>query len=583
MSNHFESQQALTREYAPTSLNLADQNVMDDVVETFKTDELMKAAQQVNPMGYGLKKRSSGMVSTDMDDLQVNKQNGWFERRDGINFDMLRSVVDQTPILNAVVLTRVRQVSRFTRRLEGKTGVGFEIVHRDRDHKITQDELKETALISDFFTNCGWEKDPRIRSSLKRDNFHTFMSKLVRDSLTMDSTAIETEFKTDKGLGMEGIYAVDGATIRLCSEQGYEGNEEIFALQVIQQQVRTLYGYEDLIYIPRNPRSDVLVGGYGLGEVELMVRVVTGFLNAMTYNIDGFDKNSIPKGMLHLCGQYDTNDLNSFKRQWNAMVQGVNNRWVLPVMVSQDQDSKASFENFGNEFNEMYFSKWMSFLVSIICAIYGISPDEINFDSFSSDRSSLSGNDTSEKLASSKDKGLRPLLKYFEEIFTDYVCSVFSDKYMFRWAGLDPEDEEKRYESRKLILTIDEMRAEEGYGAIGGLLGEAPINPSLLGVWQQLKMAEEPEDFGQSEQSPQSDQETGENANNQEESEDDHGENEEKQNANTSEDSPEDEQGEEEKRSEDEPDNRKTLNQNKTPAKLFEKSLILPTVYKIGY
>ena len=28
------------------------------------------------------------------------------------------------------------------------------------------------------------------------------------------------------------LYAVDGSTIRLCTEDGYEGDDEIFALQV---------------------------------------------------------------------------------------------------------------------------------------------------------------------------------------------------------------------------------------------------------------------------------------------------------------------------------------------------------------
>src|SRR5690606_737434 len=100
----------------------------------------------------------------------------------------------------------------------------------------------------------------------------------------MDAAPIETEFKRDRNLGIDGLYAVDGATIRLCTEEGYNGNDEIFALQVVQGQVRSAYTHDDLIYEPRNPRSDVLVAGYGMGEVELLVRVVTGFLNAMTLN-----------------------------------------------------------------------------------------------------------------------------------------------------------------------------------------------------------------------------------------------------------------------------------------------------------
>ncbi len=161
------------------------------------------------------------------------------------------------------------------------------------------------------------------------------------------------------------------------------GETPAIVARLMQGRISTAYTFDELIYEPRNPQADVLSAGYGLAESELMIRVVTGFLNAMSYNIKGFDSNAIPKGMLHLTGNYDDRDIAAFKRYWNSMVRGVQNAWSLPVMVSKDQESKASFENFGVEFNEMYFSKWMTFLTSIICAIYGMSPAEINFDSFS--------------------------------------------------------------------------------------------------------------------------------------------------------------------------------------------------------
>jgi hypothetical protein len=248
----------------------------------------------------------------------------------------------------------------------------------------------------------------------------------------------------------------------------------------------------------------VLSAGYGLGEPELMVRVVTGFLNAMTYNIKGFDSNSIPKGMLHLSGAYSPEDLSRFMRYWNGMVKGVNNAHALPVLVSSDQESKASFEKFGVDYDEMAFGKWMTFLTSIICAIYGMSPSEINFDSFSGGNTSpMGGSDTAEKLADSKYKGLRPLLAYFESEISDFIISDFSSDFVFRWTGLDEEDRAARGERAKLILTVNEMRAQDGYDKMDGALGEAPLNPSLIGPWMQLQQSEAAPDMGQPDESPQ--------------------------------------------------------------------------------
>jgi uncharacterized protein YifE (UPF0438 family) len=420
----------------------------------------------------------------------------WRDRWSSMSFDMLRGMVDQTPILSAVVFTRIRQVKRFCRVADGGKGPGFKIALKDPNEKLGTDEHQSVALLQDFFTHCGWEKNPRQRARLKRDNFSGLMAKLVRDSLTMDSAPIETEYKRNKAMGIDGMYAVDGATIRLANEIGYQGDDEIFALQVVDGNIRAAYTFDDLIYVPRNPRTDVMVGGYGLSEVELLVRVVTGFLNAFTYNTRYFDSNSIPKGLLHLTGDYAEQDMAAFKRYWNAMVKGINNAWTLPVLVSKNQESKAAFENFGVEVNEIMFAKWMTFLTSIICAIYGIAPDEINFESFTAGTSSLSGSDTEEKLVNSKDKGLRPLLTHFEDVFSDYVVSEFGDKYCFRWTGLDEESPETTWDKAKTLMTWNEARKTHlNLDAVEGDIGDAPLNPVLSGAYQASKQASQ-EDYG---------------------------------------------------------------------------------------
>lgn len=467
--------------------------------EQFQEQEFAKALARPNVIPFpsrAVSERKPGMQSVWVNDTYGNAMGEWRDRWSTMSFDMLRAMVDQTPILSAVVFTRIRQVKRFCRVPDGGKGPGFQIRLKDPNAKVGGDEHQSIALLQDFFTHCGWERNPRQRARLKRDNFSGFMAKLVRDSLILDSAPIETEFKRDKRLGIDGLYAVDGATIRLANEIGYQGDDEIFALQVVDGNIRAAYTYDDLIYVPRNPRTDVLVGGYGLSETELLVRVVTGFLNAFTYNTSYFDKNSIPKGLLHLTGDYSSEDLNAFKRYWNAMVKGINNAWTLPVLVSKNQESKAAFENFGVDVNEIMFAKWMTFLTSIICALYGIAPDEINFESFTAGTSSLSGSDTEEKLINSKDKGLRPLLTHFEDVFSDYIVSEFGDKYVFRWTGLDEEDPQLQWDKAKTLMTWNEARkAFLNLDAQPDEVGDAPLNPVLSGAWQQAQQAKN-EDYG---------------------------------------------------------------------------------------
>lgn len=470
------------------------QEVIDHINQGYEEAAFAKAmnASVVPFPSKAAKENKAGMQSVMLDDWAISVQGDYWDRPSALGFDSMRAMVEQTPILNAIVLTRIRQAQRFCGIAESNANQpGFEIRHVDRKHELTDSEQKDIQQLNRFFSNCGWEFNPRRRKALRRDSFSQFVAKVVRDSLTMDSVGIETEWKRNKKLGIDGFYAVDGSTIRLCTEQGYRGDDEVFAVQVVAGTIRTAYTFQDLIYEPRNPRADVRACGYGLSETELLIRVVTGFLNAMTYNIKGFDSNSIPKGMLHLTGNYSKSDLNAFKRYWNSMVKGINNAWTLPVMVSKDSESKASFENFGVEYNEMYFSKWMTFLTSISCAIYGMSPAEINFDSFTGgSTSALSGSDTAEKLAASKDSGLRPLLSYFESVFTDYIVSEYSDNFVFRWTGLDPDDADKKHELKKMVLTVDEIRAEEGYQKHEDPdIGNAPVNQTLMGVYMNKMQA----------------------------------------------------------------------------------------------
>lgn len=470
----------------PSSISSSTFELVKFVAEQYEEEQFAKALAKNNVVPFPSKAAQSGdkgMHSVYLDDTRIQLQGEWYERPSNFTFEAMRNMVDGTPILSAVIWTRQRQVKQFCRaQVEGKEGAGFKIALRDPNAKVGPQEQETIGLLQNFFTNCGWEFNPRQRQRLKRDNFSNFMAKLTRDSLIMDSSPIETVYKRDRSRGIDGLHAVDGSTIRLCSEVGYEGDDEIFAIQVVEGQVRSAYTYNDLIYVPRNPRADVLVGGYGMSETETLIRVVTGFLNAMTYNLKYFDSNAIPKGLLHLSGDYSQDDLSAFKRYWNSMVKGINNAWTLPVMVSKNQESKATFENFGVDVNEIMFAKWMTFLTSIICAIYGMAPDEINFESFTSGHSPLSGKDTQEKLVNSKDKGLKPFLAHWEDLFSDYVVAEFGDKYWFRWTGLDEKTQEQAWTEEQALSTLNEARAKRGMEEVDW--GGVPLNPALLGAYQ---------------------------------------------------------------------------------------------------
>jgi len=469
--------------------------VIDYINDQMEQSNLFKARSNIVafPSKSGRQTGERGMQSVSLDDFGVVSQGQYWDRPGLLNFDSMRAMVSQTPLLNSIIRTRIRQVQRFCRPQMNQSEAGFVVCHVDKTVELNDEQQNSIKQLQLFMLNGGWEFNARRRKRMKRDTLSTFMSKSVADSLTMDAAPIETEFKRNRALGLDGFYAVDGGTIRLCTEHGYEGDDEIFALQVLQGQIRTAYSYDDLIYEVRNPRTDVMACGYGESETEMLIRVVTYLLNTMTYNGSFFDKNSIPRGLLHLSGNYSPEDLAAFRRYLMSMVKGIQNAHNLPVLVSKDQDSKAEFAEIGGQMNEMAFGKWMTLLTAIACSIYGIAPEEIAMESFTTRGSSIGGgNDTEEKLVSSNDKGLRPLLAYYENTFSDYVLQEFSPQYMFRFVGLDGESDLQRHENKKLGLTWNEFRQAGGYDSIDGDLGDAPMNPVLMQAWQVERMGTQP-------------------------------------------------------------------------------------------
>lgn len=479
--------------------------VIDHIREVFAEQDMAKSASGnliVGPWARPKREKNSGQ-SVFLDDFQITMQGGYWDRPGLLGFDSMRAMIEQTPVLNSIILTRLRQVNLFCRPQSDLNEPGFRIQHVDPTVELNDEQQKSVQLLQQFISNCGWETDPRTRKRLRRDNFSQFMAKSVRDTLTMDAAPIETVFKRERDRGLDGFHAVDGATIRLCTEMGYDGNDEIQAVQVIEGNIRTAYTFDDLVYEVRNPRTDVRACGYGYGEPEMLIRVVTYLLNAMTYNGAFFDKNSVPRGFLNIFGNYETKDLASFRRYWNSMVRGVENSHNLPVMVSKDQESGAQWTEIGGQMDEMAFAKWLTFLTAISCAIYGTSPEEISMESFAASKSSLSGSDTQEKLISGNDKGLRPLLGFYESTLSDFVVQTFSPQYCLRFQGLDIVDAKTRFERAKIGQTWNEFRSQDGLDPIEGPLGDMPVNQAFIQTWSaendvgQPEVPPEPgEDFG---------------------------------------------------------------------------------------
>lgn len=378
-----------------------------------------------------------------------------------LNYEQMRRVVERVPVLSAIINTRVAQISHFCRLQETPNEPGFKILHRDQNHKITPDELLEIDALTRFIMMTTRDEDIDSRVARGIQGFRQLIMMSARDSLILDSNPIELVYDDD-GL-LESFYAVDGATIKIRGPN----EDNIAYVQESPTCGRVNFTSDQLIYVPRNPSADVYRAGYGTSEIEQLLTVITGFANAITYNNAVFSRSSIPRGFLTIPGATTGSDeLVEFGRQLTNWMRGAENAHKIPIFGSAPGSDGPIWTSTDNNVSDMFFERYMTFLASIACAVYQMSPDEINFGSFSTS-GSLNGESVLAKLEHSKAKGLLPLLNHFEDIITSRILSQWSDKYVFRFCGLYPET--KDLETEKVILsvsTINEIRAKHGLPAV---------------------------------------------------------------------------------------------------------------------
>lgn len=435
--------------------------------------------------------RVRGAQSIVEDPLAIVSSLGYKDKPNSLTYDTLKRMSSRNSVVSSIVQTRVNQVSSFTQPARfTKDGVGFKISLRDPKQKPTEQQKRLILELESFIENCGYEYNP------SRDDFDSFVRKILRDSLCYDQMTFEI---VPDRLGRPAeIYAVDAATIRAATVDPREGEDYLYSsdmcntedthwVQVVDGQVVAEFTGYELAFAVRNPRTDIQIQPYGFSELEILIHQITSHLWAEEYNSRYFSQGGTTKGILNLRGQNISKpQLNAFRRQWTSQLSGITGAWKTPV-VSVDG---LEYINVSQSNREMEYEMWMNYLINICCAVYQIDPAEINFPNRGGSgggNGALGNGGIEDRLKNSKDKGLRPLLRFLESVINKYIIRRFTSDLSFNFVGLDPENEtEKQNVMDKQIRTyktVNEVRREHGYNPING--GEIILDSTYTNYLQQ--------------------------------------------------------------------------------------------------
>lgn len=447
------------------------------------------------------------------DPMAIVQSLGYKDKPSSLTYEVLRKMSVRNSVIAAIIQTRVNQVSTFSQPARyTKDGVGFEIKLRDPKKKPDDRQKAIITAIEQFIENMGYEYDPG------RDDFDTFLRKIVRDSLTYDQVTFEV---VPDRLGRPAeVLAVDASTIRAARVEPEDGEQYVYSggsqspnsvkwVQILNNTVVAEFTSAELAFAIRNPRTDMNVQPYGLSELEILVHQVTSHLWAEEYNSRYFSQGGTTKGILNLKGQNISKvQLDAFRRQWTAQLAGVTGAWKTPV-VSVDG---LEYINVSQSNREMEYEMWMNYLINISSAVYQIDPAEVNFPNRGGAGGTSGGGlgegGIADRLQNSKDKGLRPLLRFVESLINKHIVRRFGPDYVFGFVGYDGESEQSRIElSNKQVRafkTINEVRGENDLAPIdnGDIILDPTYTNYLLQQQQQEQMEQEQGGGEEQEQDP---------------------------------------------------------------------------------
>ncbi len=503
---------------ATAKLQIKKGLLLKGALESDSPDDIFKAQSIIKQLET---KQESNRKSLIVDPNDFAGSFGYKDKPVSISYGLLYNM-SKTPIINAIIRTRINQVAAFAEPQKDKYSLGYTIRKRripgveDID-KLSKEEEREIFELTEFIENCGdgfsYEGD---------QNFDSFIRKITRDSLTYDQMTFEPFF--NKKGEPYGFGSVDASTIRVAdsyddetyNQEGKEIHQQHSVLlhglnpaydgvrtpvkgyypsyvQIYQgQAIADFYPWE-LCFGVRNPITSIHSHGYGVSELEEMTTIVTSMLWGDEYNRRFFKQGSIPKGLLKVSGSIDDKKLQEFKQQWNATMRGVWNSWRTPIMEAE----KVEWVDLQKSNRDMEYSNWAEYLIKIACAIYSIDPREVNFHTKggSGAQSPIfsGGGNEKEGYSQSLNKGLYPILKFLQKKINRYILYPKSaGKYEFAWQGIDASSPEKEQEmdikAVQSYTTVNEIRIARGMPEIEG--GDIILNPAFVSNMQADKQAE---------------------------------------------------------------------------------------------
>jgi HK97 family phage portal protein len=380
---------------------------------------------------------------------------------EGVGFEELRALATYY-LVAAAIETRKDQIEKFD----------WAIVNRNPSSPRAGAQRRIETL-TDFWRHPDGKTE-----------FASWLRTALHDVLTIDAPAFE--IRRTRGGDVNGLDVVDGATIKILIDDTGRAPEPPAPAyeQVIHGRPWRLLTSDELLYVPRNRRSD---HAYGFGPVEqVLLYINIGLRRALT-QLHYYTSGNVPEGLISAPEGWNPEQIRQFQEWFDNLLSG-NDAERNKVIWTP---SGARYQAFKTSPIERDFEEW---LARVICYVFSLPPTPLV------NQVNRATGETMQEAAVAE--GNRPLMAWTKRLADRVIQRHMGETDLeFAWQADDPLDPEDHATMliglvKEGIITRNEARDERSMDPVEGgdeLAVDTAQGPIL---WRNIANPPEPAPFG---------------------------------------------------------------------------------------
>lgn len=384
--------------------------------------------------------------------ISVNTVNS--TKIEGVSFRQLRQFADACDLVRLLIETRKDQVCGLSWMIKPKGG------DKNPTRKLGKAKPKTDSRIDDLTTFFA-KPD-------KDHNWSQWLRLVLEDMFVLDAPTLYVQ-RTNAG-AVYALRPIDGATVkRIIDTHGWTPMPPDPAYQQILKGTIALgYTTDELIYRPRNPRTNRI---YGYGPIEQIIVTAKLLLSRQASNLEYYDNGNLPEGWLTAADGWTPQQLKEWQDILDAQLSGNLAERRKARAVPHDSKWTAVKEPaLKNDYDE-----W---LARIACFAFSYPPTPFI------KQMNRSTSDNAKE--SADEEGVQPITRWVKELMDDVIQTHmgFAD-LEFGFEDKEAQDPLERAQIDQIyvncgVLEPNEVREEIGLDPLPEPAESAPLISTLL-------------------------------------------------------------------------------------------------------